>query len=213
MSTIIPVDVTAQDEVTLPGRNGAIDGLGPEVRRLRGERNLTAAALAREVGVSPSLISQIERGVTSPSIEVLWAIARALDVSMGSFFQNALTDGLDESTPDRAKAVVVRAHARKRLALPNSVSYDLLSPDLKHQIEFTWAEFAPGEESPHQPYSHAGEEQMVVIEGEIHFWIDGEEIVLGEGDALTIDSGLPHRAANRGDKRAIVIAAMTPPSF
>lgn len=213
MSTIVPVDLRNQEDVTVSGRTGPIHGLGPEIRRLRGERNLTAAALARDVGVSPSLISQIERGVTSPSIEVLWAIARALDVSMGSFFQDSPGSVPDDPTPDRAKAVVVRAHARKRLALPNSVSYDLLSPDLKHQIEFTWAEFAPGEESPHQPYSHAGEEQMVVIEGEIHFWIDGEEIVLGEGDALTIDSGLPHRAANRSDKRAIVIAAMTPPSF
>ena len=213
MSTSVAVDVTSQEDVTLSARAGSIDGLGPEIRRLRGARNLTAAALARAVGVSPSMISQIERGVTSPSIEVLWAIARALDVSMGSFFQDAPSGQADETGPDRARAVVVRAHARKRLALPNSVSYDLLSPDLKHRIEFTWAEFAPGEESPHQPYSHAGEEQMVVIEGEIHFWIDGEEIVLGEGDALTIDSGLPHRAANRSDKRAIVIAAMTPPSF
>ncbi len=213
MATTVTAGAMTRDGVLPDGRSGFIGGIGLEVRRLRGERNLTAAALARAAGVSPSLISQIERGVTSPSIEVLWAIARALDVSMGAFFQEA--DGQTPSShePDRAKAVVVRAHQRKRLALPNSVSYDLLSPDLKHQIEFTWAEFAPGEGSPHEPYSHAGEEQMVVVEGEIHFWIDGEEFVLGEGDALTIDSGLPHRAENRSDRRAVVIAAMTPPSF
>jgi transcriptional regulator with XRE-family HTH domain len=196
---------------TDPLRDAPLDGLGGEIRQLRSQRGMSAAALARAVAVSPSLISQIERGVTTPSIEVLWAIARALDVSMGAFFQETRPEA--EAAASTQKAVVVRANARKRIALPNSVSYDLLSPDLKHQIEFTWAVFEPGEHSPYEPYSHEGEEQMVVIEGEIHFWVDGEEFVLGEGDAITIDSGLPHRAANLGTRRAVTIAAMTPPSF
>jgi len=213
MATYVSSEPETADSMSTEVRPDPVGGIGPEVRRLRTERNLSAAAVARAAGVSPSLISQVERGVTSPSIEVLWAIARALDVSMGAFFQATTDEAPAAQEPDRARAVVVRAHQRKRLALPNSVSYDLLSPDLKHQIEFTWAEFAPGEGSPREPYSHAGEEQLVVIEGEIHFWIDGDEIVLGQGDALTIDSGLPHRAENRSDRRAVVIAAMTPPSF
>ncbi len=205
---------TTAAEPSLPSgqsREAPLDGLGGEIRSLRGQRGMSAAALARAVGVSPSLISQIERGVTTPSIEVLWAIARALDVSMGSFFQETVQS--PSSAASQQKAIVVRADARKRIALPNSVSYELLSPDLRHQIEFTWAVFEPGEHSPYEPYSHEGEEQMVVIEGEIHFWVDGEEFVLGAGDAITIDSGLPHRAANLGKRRAITVAAMTPPSF
>lgn len=203
-TSIAPENAASTDEA-----DARLDGLGAEIRRLRGERGLSAAALAREVGVSPSLISQIERSVTTPSIEVLWAIARALNVSMGAFFQQ----GVEVAPPVSKKAIVVKANQRKRIALPNSVSYDLLSPDLKHQIEFTWAEFEPGEESPNQPYSHEGEEQMVVVEGEIHFWVDGEEFILSKGDAITIDSSLPHRAANLSGRRAVVIAAMTPPSF
>jgi transcriptional regulator with XRE-family HTH domain len=213
MSSSVAVDHARRSEETGASPGNRIEGLGAHIRGARIQRGMSAASLAREVGVSPSLISQIERRVTSPSIEVLWAIARALDVSMGAFFQDTRATPGTVPAASPSRAVVVRANARKRLALPNSVSYDLLSPDLKHQIEFTWAEFAPGEESPQEPYSHVGEEQMVVIEGEVHFWIDGEEIVLGEGDALTIDSGLPHRAANRGTRRAIMIAAMTPPSF
>ena len=206
-TAVAPARAECTDE-----RDARLDGLGAEIRRLRGERGLSAAALAREVGVSPSLISQIERSVTTPSIEVLWAIARALNVSMGAFFQQEPLN--PESAPATSKkAIVVKSNARKRIALPNSVSYDLLSPDLKHQIEFTWAEFEPGEASPHRPYSHEGEEQMVVVEGEIHFWVDGDEFILSEGDSITIDSGLPHRAANLSRKRAIVVAAMTPPSF
>jgi len=197
-------------------RDVRLRGMGGEIRARRQQQGLSAVALARAIGMSTSLVSQIERGVTAPSLEVLWAIARALEEPIGAFFEEnrGVEPGPVASAPPVSpKAVVVRAKARKRLALPHSVSYELLSPDLKGQIEFTWAEFEPGDESPRQPYIHAGEEQMVVIEGEIHFWVDGEEFVLQEGDSIRIDSSLPHRAANLGTRRATVIAAMTPPSF
>lgn len=199
-----------------PSRVDRLRGMGAEIRALRQQRGMKLADLADEIGMSTSLISQIERGITAPSLEVLWAISRALGVPIGAFFQeDGATDHLaTAATPSSPpKAQVVRANARKRLALPNTVTYDLLSPDLKGQIEFTWAEFEPGNQSPIEPYTHAGEEQMVVIEGEIHFWVDGEEFVLQKGDSIRIDSSLPHRTANLSDKKAIVIAAMTPPSF
>lgn len=193
--------------------DGLPDGLrelGPQIRALRLARGLTSAALARHVGVSTSLISQIERDVTSPSLAVLWGIARALDVSIGAFFRDP---AFQPKTPPSGKATVVRSIARKLLGLPNSITYELLSPDLHHQIELIWVRFEPGEESPPEPYVHPGEEQMVVIEGEMHYIVDGEEYVLREGDAITFDSALPHRALNRSDRPAVIIAAITPPSF
>lgn len=54
---------------------------------------------------------------------------------------------------------------------------------------------------------------MVVIEGQMTVVIDGENWVLDKGDCITFDSSLPHRAANRGTRPAVVIAAITPPSF
>jgi mannose-6-phosphate isomerase-like protein (cupin superfamily) len=54
---------------------------------------------------------------------------------------------------------------------------------------------------------------MVVIQGEMHFWVDGEEFVLQAGDCITIDASRPHRAGNRSVAPAVVIAAITPPSF
>jgi mannose-6-phosphate isomerase-like protein (cupin superfamily) len=162
--------------------------------------------------VSASLISQVERGLTAPSLEVLWAVARALDVPIGTFFQD---DGEHPPVPAQSgrKPVVVRANARKRLGLTPSLTYQLLSPDLQGQIEFVWVEFGPGEQGPVEPFRHDGEEQMVVIRGEICAWIDGVEYVLHEGDAITFDSAVPHRSINRGTEVAIVIAAITPPSF
>jgi transcriptional regulator with XRE-family HTH domain len=185
--------------------------LGATIRSLRTERRLSTVTLARACGVSTSLISQVERGLTGPSLDVLWAIARALDLPMGTFFQ---VDGQPpQQATDRASAVVVRANQRKKLGVTSSLTYELLTPDLQHQIEFIWVEFGPGEEGPVEPFTHAGEEQMVVIQGEMHFWVDGEEFVLQAGDCITIDSARPHRAGNRSDSLAIVIAAITPPSF
>jgi transcriptional regulator with XRE-family HTH domain len=199
-------------------RQSRLHALGAEIRMLRRAQGISASALARRCGVSASLISQVERGLTSPSLDVLWAIARALAVPMGTFFQ-AVSPGVDEATDGtmdddaRPKAVVVRVGSRKRLGVTPSLSYQLLSPDLQHRIEFVWVEFQPGEEGPLEPFTHAGEEQMVVIQGEMHVWVDDEVWRLGAGDAITFDSALPHRAGNRGTAPAIVIAAITPPSF
>jgi transcriptional regulator with XRE-family HTH domain len=199
-------------------RTARLRALGAEIRGLRQERRRSTVALARACGVSPSLISQVERGLTAPSLEVLWAIARALDVPIGTFFQEE-GDGRPEPAADAAlaatppNAVVVRADRRKRLGLTPSLTYQLLSPDLQHRIEFVWIEYGPGEEGPVEPFTHPGEEQMVVIRGEMRIWIAGEEWLLHAGDAITFDSRLPHRAINPGKTTALVIAAITPPSF
>ena len=108
-------------------------------------------------------------------------------------------------------AEVVRASARKMLGLPGSVTYELLSPDLKHQIELIWVVFAPGQKGP--IYSHEGEEQMVVVRGRMHYWVAGETYVLEAGDCITIDASQPHSSANLDAEPATIIAAITPPSF
>lgn len=201
----------------LDSRAMRLQRLGSEIRALRTERQLSSVKLAQMCNVSSSLISQVERGLVAPSLEVLWAVARALDVPMGTFFQ---VDAEPAADPDREdvpsiarKATIVRASQRKRLGLTDSLTYQLLSPDLQHQIEFVWTEFGPGEEGPLEPFVHVGEEQMVVIAGRMHVWIDGEEWALEQGDCITFDSSLPHRAANRGATTAVVITAITPPAF
>jgi transcriptional regulator with XRE-family HTH domain len=186
--------------------------LGAVVRALRTERRWSTIELARRCSVSTSLISQVERGLTAPSLDVLWAIARALDVPMGTFFQfdGAPGESGGEAMPS---AVVVRRNQRKKLGVTSSLTYELLSPDLQRQIEFIWVEFGPGEEGPIEPFAHPGEEQMVVVQGEMHFWVGDDCFVLQAGDCITIDSAVPHRAGNRTAEPAIVIAAITPPSF
>ena len=209
-------------------RETRLSGLGAEIRALRTVRGMSSSALAKACGVSPSLISQVERGLTSPSLDVLWGIARSLDVPIGTFFGDMEpegesgndglepgvgTDGVVGAANDRPTAMVVRANQRKRLGLTPSLTFELLSPDLQHQIEFVRVEYGPGEQGPAQPFVHAGEEQLVVITGEVTMWIAGDEFDLAAGDSITFDSGQPHRVANPGRVPAVLIVAMTPPSF
>lgn len=184
--------------------------LGGTLRRLRQERRLSGAELARRVQVSPSFISQVERGLTSPSVDVLWAMARALEVPIGAFFGDG--DGAGGAPPP-PRARVVRRDQRKVLRFPGSPAYELLSPDLKGRLEVVWAEFAPGTVSPQEPYVHEGEECLVVISGEMTYWVDGQEYVLGPGDSLYLQGNAPHRAMNRGSERAVIVCAISPPSF
>ena len=226
--------------------------LGRRIRAGRQERGLSTVQVARAIGVSPSLISQVERGLTAPSLDVLAGIAGCLERPISALFSaeppasggvaggtsdleglpahRAAAEVLPPSAPaatpaagadptrlaspervSRVRAQLVRAGRRKTLGLPGSVTYELLSPDLKHQIELIWVEFAPGQAG--EVYAHEGEEQMVVIRGQMHYWVRGEEFVLDAGDAITIDASQPHCAVNRGAEPAVVIAAIAPPSF
>jgi transcriptional regulator with XRE-family HTH domain len=72
----------------------ATAGIGERLARLRGERGIKVSALAREIGVSPSLISQIERGQSRPSVSTLFDLAQALDVPVDAFFR----DGVDRKS-------------------------------------------------------------------------------------------------------------------
>jgi transcriptional regulator with XRE-family HTH domain len=186
--------------------------LGTKIRQFRTEHGMRGKELAEAAGVSPSLISQIENDVTTPSIDVLRRIAAALQVSIGDFFNEEGGSVPNNRTPAN-RSLVVRANARKKLILPTSNwVYELLTPDLRGHLEVLWLEIGPGS-GQEECSIHEGEETNVVIKGRVHIWVEDEEYVLEEGDAITLESSRPHRAANLDDETAIVISAITPPSF
>jgi len=185
---------------------------GEQVRALRAGRRLTAATLARRCGVSRSLVSQIETGRISPSLDVVRRLAAALDVPIAALF--GPRDGPPGDAAPGARPAVVRRDERKGLRLPRSrITYELLSPNLRGRLQVQWVELAPGEQAPEEGFVHRGEECYVVLEGRVRFRVAGEEYVLNAGDALTFDSSLPHGASNDGPGTAVALAAMTPPSF
>jgi transcriptional regulator with XRE-family HTH domain len=187
--------------------------LGAQIRTLRARAGLTLQALAGNIGVSASLISQVERGIASPSITTLRHIAAALDVPVAALFIDTGASA-DRETDRFGRTIVVRASARKHLHVPRSqIVYELLTPDLNRQIEFLWIEYAPGATAHPSPMSHPGEENAVCLEGSVVVTIEDEGFVLGEGDSISFDSGRLHQVENQTTERAVLISAITPPAF
>lgn len=181
--------------------------VGAEVKDLRKARGLTIAELADASALSSGYLSQIERGISSPSVKALHSISRALGVTISWFFSRASDNDGD------LHDLVVRAGARRTLTFENGIRDELLSPNLGRKLELLRSVFPPGASSGLETYAHKGEEAGFVIEGELRLWIGGKEISLGAGDSFAFSSELPHRYANPGRSETVVIWAITPPSY
>lgn len=174
--------------------------IGRRIRMMRRELGITSEELAKRAGVSQSMVSQIERGLVSPSLETLWNLANSLNVQIFAFFDQ--TDGERVNVYKKDDELVV-----KRIR-PNS-EYHLLSPSIGKDIGFFKLVVDPGDTVEDQVIQHKGEECGYVLEGTLIVEVGPERYELVEGDAIFFDSELPHRFFNPGNKPAIAIWAMT----
>jgi transcriptional regulator with XRE-family HTH domain len=179
--------------------------LGAKLREVRRQRNLTMKQVASAADLTESFISQVERDSVNPSVGSLLKIAGVLGIHIADLFE----------PPAKPSGRVVRADQRSRLTYPGFGTTDaLISPNLNGKLEVIWAESKPGESSGDQPYTHAGDEEcIVVIKGMLEVWVGDEQYVLNAGDAITFESRMPHRwkAIGRGKMTGIWI--VTPPSY
>ncbi len=193
--------------------------MGSQVRKLRREIGITGGELARRIGVSTSLISQIERGSTSPSIEVLRRLATALGVQIGVlFFEKEQVVQRSRARSDSQErtsgAHLVRKNERVVISFPESnIRYELLSPNLRGQLEFIWMEIGPGDRTRQSGQGHEGEESFLILEGSALFHYGGDVWEMHPGDAITIDSSVPHYLTNPHDDPLRAVSVVTPPSF
>lgn len=181
--------------------------MGQQIRELRKARGMTLSDLAHGTGLSISYVSQVERGVSSPSVIALYDISRELGVNVSFFFAD--TPGEDDSEA----AFIVRAGRRRRVVFEAGAFDELLSPSLKNNLELLMSHFPPGAVSGARPYTHEGEEGGVVLSGELDLWIADKHYTLSAGDSFAFASTLPHRYGNPGHTETIVIWAITPPSY
>jgi transcriptional regulator with XRE-family HTH domain len=177
------------------------DQLGRRIRSLRTERGLTLSGLAGRVGITRSFLSSVERGLAYPSLIVLRSIAAALEVPVFLLFTAPEENGL-----------VVRREARKVIKPPGApVSYELVSPDVRHKIEMIIVRLEPGLDSA--AMAHEGEECALVLRGRVAITVGDVEYELETGDSIYYDSGLPHKARAIGDEQAEIVSAISPPNF
>jgi len=177
--------------------------LGLAIRSLRTEQRRTLADVAAAAGVSPSLLSQVERGVVDPSLDSLRDIASALGTMPFKLLQQGA-----------ARSGVVRRSERVHLKLPErDYEYELLSPSLDGAFEVAQWSLQPGYWSSAEPRSHPGEEATVILSGRILLEIGAEQIELDEGDCITFEARIPHRHRALGNTPARGLFIVSPPSF
>ena len=179
------------------------DSMGARIRRRRLQLDMSLSDLASASGLTKSFVSQIERDRNSPSIATLRTIAAALHVPMFYFFQSEL-----------AASPVVRSAERRIITFQKTgVKYELLTPDLQHNIEMLEMRLEPGQGSGPDSLAHEGEECAVVVEGIAEIEVAGVVHRLGAGDSIYIGTMQPHRSYNPGKRAAVILSAISPPSF
>jgi transcriptional regulator with XRE-family HTH domain len=183
------------------------DFVGKAVRDLRIAKNRTLADLARASGLSVGHLSQIERGVSSPSVKSLHAISRALDVTISWFFLPA------DPVSAYERDYIVRHRHRRALSFNGGVKDSLLSPNLSRGLELILCELPPGAESGSEPYTHRGEETGLVLEGTLEIWVGERHFVLEAGDSFAFSSEEAHRSRNPGSSTTRVVWAIAPPTY
>lgn len=183
------------------------DFSGADLRELRRAKGKTLSELALASGLSVGHLSQIERGVSRPSVKALQSIGTVLGVTIGWFFKASGQDDAGEA------GYVVRAKRRRKLSFNQGITDELLSPNLSRNIEMLVCTLPPGAESGAEPYTHRGEESGVVISGTLELWVGQRHFTLERGDSFAFASDEPHRSRNPGPEDTIVIWAISPPTY
>jgi transcriptional regulator with XRE-family HTH domain len=182
--------------------------IGDRLRARRQEVGLSLRDLAQRLGVSASLISQIERGRANPSVSTLYAIVGELDISLDELLFDRRVErsrgggaGADPTVQDEHSGPIQRGNQRKRIRLASGVIWERLTTRSEPGTEFLYVIYeVGGASSPEDAYQrHAGHEWGYVLSGTLRVTIGFNEYVLQPGDAVSLESTTPHRLANAGD--------------
>src|SRR5262245_39647362 len=173
--------------------------IGPRLRDQRKRLGISLREIARRIGVSASLISQIERDKVNPSVSTLYALVRELGLNMGDLFD---TDGSELPRPPRAPLPYVMPEERSVINLASGVIWERLTPDRDPAVEFLRVTYNPGSEScpADSLVTHGGREYGYVVSGRLGVRIGFDEYHLEAGYSITFDSTSPHRLWAIGDE-------------
>ena len=184
------------DDATEKPKDDADVRVGRRVRALRLERNLSLAELAAKAGISIGALSQIERGMSSLRVRVIWPLAAALDIEPGAL----IADGGDTVND----LYCVRAGSRRSLPVRSEgIAKQLLSPP-GAALTGLLVTVEPGGGTA-EAYAHAGHEFGLVMSGEVELTIDDAKYVLKAGDSFAFKSTLVHAFRNSGTERCQIV--------
>jgi transcriptional regulator with XRE-family HTH domain len=190
--------------------------IGERLAEHRTRRGVKVSQLARQIGVSPSLISQIERGQSRPSVSTLFALAEALNVPVDAFFRNGEAAPPTAPRPlesparegQRQDRYAVRHDERAGIDIEGGVRWERLTPAPLDDVEFMELIYEPGAESNSALYRHPGFEMVLVLSGRLQIFVGFESYDLGPGDSMAFPSTLPHRYVNPGEDTAHAVTTI-----
>lgn len=214
------------------GSTGFSSRLGEELRARRLQAGVGLRLLAREVGVSASLISQIEHGKSTPSVATLYSIATRLGISLDEVFLTG-DSAVPAVEPEMAAVVsgettepppgnprphlspwaapsdgpVLRARNRLRLTLGTGICWERLTASDDPRVDFVRCTYPVGAESApaDELMTHAGSEYGLVLSGRCGASVGAATYDLAPGDSIAFDSRTPHRIWNLGEDPMVAI--------
>lgn len=174
--------------------------LGPRIRALREASSLSLRELSSRSGVSAPMLSQVERGETSPTLTVAERIAEGLELRLSQLLR------LDEEG-----AISIVRKDERRGERHDGHAYEILTPALPGQrAEVTLHTLVPGARTGDAPMHEPGARETVVVQqGAVTFLCDGDRHDLNQGDSVTFDADLPHHFENPGKEEAALLGVLS----
>ncbi|MCS5735171.1 cupin domain-containing protein [Herbiconiux daphne] len=191
--------------------------LGPRLRAVRESQKLSLRSVATSIGVSPSLLSQVETGKTQPSVSTLYMLVNHLGVSIDDLLASGATPPppAPDAPPQENAAVtpsvetpgdqpVQRASENPVIEMENGVVWERMAVGPTHTVDPLIVTYAPGASSSIEGkmMRHAGVEYAYLLSGELTLRLDFATYVLGPGDSLCFDSVRPHMFYNHTSEPA-----------
>ncbi|BAK37120.1 putative Xre family DNA binding protein [Microlunatus phosphovorus NM-1] len=192
------------DVVTARATVEAGHDVGARLRDLRHQQGMSARTLASALGISPSAVSQIERGVLQPSVSRLIAITDALGVPLAAVFDTS-SDPVAETIATAGGFALQRAEQASVVTLETGVTFRRLSPGRTPGVDYFESTYPPGSTAHDEGslFRHDGYEVGTIISGELTIDFDEERVVLRAGDAISYPCSRPHRLHNTGTEDTV----------
>jgi transcriptional regulator with XRE-family HTH domain len=177
--------------------------IGPNLRRLRSDRGLSLDGLAKVAGVSRAMLSQIERGASAPTINIVWKLARAFNVPFSVLIAGADTQMVRSLPINETKTLVS--------ATGGLSSRALFPTDSTPKVEFYEIRLKAGSSEESAPHPDGTIENLVVSSGRVEVEVAGNGYVLETGDAIVFPGDQMHAYRNPSDRDALLYLVMTYP--
>ena len=200
--------IAARKKPAPPEESRPGEGLSARLRQARKMQNLTLKDVAERAGLSIGLVSQIERGLTTPSMRSLRELAGALGLPVGSLFSHGDGGNIEEMRH------IVRKDMRRVLKLDHiGLHMEIFTPAEGYAIQAFTTYLSPGGMSGLEFDAHEGQECGMVIDGQLELFLGSERYLLGPGDSFSFQSTTPHRYWNPGTTMTYLHWMITPPIY